>query len=203
MFELLLEKAEGVWVNKKMRLLSWFIKIKENLPINCKWNVFVGKGNWGMACNSIHYIDLITWWTGSNLQTLDSTGLKYWKPSKRNGFWEVYGILKVSFSGGTVLTLESEITPGPYLTRLENYQGEWILEESKGSFTGPNDLSISGQIELQSELTGKLVENILQNGKCTLPTLIESSNMHRIYIQSLLRHWNSSNKSIETILPIT
>ena len=83
--------AEGAWVNTTRRASSWHQQIYEQLPRVQSWQVKGSGGAWGMACNSIHFIDLIAWWTGEELISVDASGLEKWFPSQRSGFWEVTG----------------------------------------------------------------------------------------------------------------
>ena len=75
----------------------------------------------------------------------------------------------------------------------------------KRSFTGPNNVLLPGRFELQSEMSGPLVSDILLGGKCQLPSLAESLQMHRILIDGLLQHWNASQQlnDNDIVLPIT
>ena len=79
----------------------------------------------------------------------------------------------------------------------------WILKESEGTFTRKGEPSILGSVEYQSKITGPLVEKILMYGKCNLPTINDSANMHRILIDALLNHWNDFHQVNDKILPIT
>ena len=160
-------------------------------------------GAWGMACNSIHFIDLIAWWTGEELISVDTVGLEKWFPSKRNGFWEVNGKLKMVYSRGSQLEVSADESDTPFTLTLQNEQDSWQLDEFKGSLTNASGFSLPGKVEFQSELTGPLVDQILKTRKCPLPPLPESARMHRFLITALLDHWNASHQSNDTSLPIT
>lgn len=195
--------SDGVWINTPRRMMSWHQQIRNVLPSGESWKVFLGGKSWEMACNSIHFLDLIAWFTGESLVSIQTSGLQNWIPSKRNGFLEVTGQLIANFSGGTELILESDNTSEPFVIRLKNSEGEWVLEESIGSFKGPDGFSLPGKVELQSEMSGCLVDGILNNVNCALTTFKESAAIHRIFLQSLLEHWNTSQNSNEFLLPIT
>jgi hypothetical protein len=201
--EQLLLNAEGVWVNTPRRAYSWHQQIYEQLPRGRAWQVTGSGGAWGMACNSIHFIDLVAWWTGEELGSVDTSGLEKWFPSKRSGFWEVSGKLKMVYSRGSQLELSADESNTPFSLNLHNKHGRWQLDESVGSFTNSNGFSLLGKVEFQSELTGPLVDQILKTGQCSLPALAESAKMHRPLITALLDHWNASHQSNDTFLPIT
>ena len=92
--EQLLLSTEGAWVNTPRRAYSWHQQIHKQLPTSQVWQVVGAGGGWGMACNSIHFIDLIAWWTEEELVSVDTTGLENWFPSKRNSFGRYMGSLK-------------------------------------------------------------------------------------------------------------
>ena len=201
--EQLLLSTEGAWVNTPRRAYSWHQQIHKQLPTSQVWQVVGAGEGWGMACNSIHFIDLIAWWTEEELVSVDTTGLENWFPSKRNSFWEVYGKLKIFYSEGSELELSADESNTPFSLTLQNDQESWRLHESKGSFTNSSGISLPGKVEFQSELTGPLVDQILKTGQCSLPALAESAKMHRSLITALLDHWNASHQSNDTLLPIT
>ena len=89
------------------------------------------------------------------------------------------------------------------MIRCKNSFGEYLLEESSGKFYGPNKLILEGNVELQSDLTKNLVEDILENSSCYLTRFSESIPMHKIMIENLLNNWNAQHKTNITILPIT
>ena len=100
--------AKNAWVNTPRRLMTWYQKLK--IEFNNKGSLKIKKsgGLWGLACNSIHYIDLINWWTGESLFSVNTSKLdKIWYKSKRLGYFEVSGELLIKFSGGTELILQS------------------------------------------------------------------------------------------------
>ena len=200
-FEDSLNDAEGVWVNTPMRAMDWYGRIRDYLkpPLEA----FYGPGNWGLACNAIHYLDLFAWWTNESVLSCDISGLQEWIPSKRKGFWEVTGTLQAIYSGGSRFSLSVSEGSMTLLTVKTSLDEICNLDEKNGSFTGPNNVLLPGRFELQSEMSGPLVGDILLGGKCQLPSLVESLQIHRILINGLLQHWNESQQRDDSILPIT
>ena len=82
-------------------------------------------------------------------------------------------------------------------------EGEWCINELNGIVTGPNGAIISGKIELQSDMTARLVESILKTGSCGLPNFEKSARTHKVFLQSMLEHWNKTQNRNDTIIPIT
>ena len=70
-------------------------------------------------------------------------------------------------------------------------------------FTLPNSQIIKGRELFQSELTSKVVKNILLKNKCELTKISDSIQQHEVFIKGLLKHWNNYKGKEEKILPIT
>ncbi len=194
-----------VWVNTPRRLMGWHQAIGAQLlpdgPVPLQVRV-VG-GSWGLACNAIHFIDLVAWWTQAHLQSVSTDGLDGWTDSKRAGFQEVFGCLLAHYSDGSVLELSCLPDAQPAVITAETPQGSWRLEEAAGVATGPAGQQLHGQLSFQSALTASLVAQILQDSHCALPTLAESVVQHRPLLQALIEHWNRSQRRHDCSVPIT
>ena len=67
--------------------MSWHVKIKNHLPKNAKIEAIVEGYNWGISCNSIHFIDLFSWWTNEEVISSNYCKLnKFWKRVKEMVF---------------------------------------------------------------------------------------------------------------------
>ena len=200
-----LEGQSQVWVNTPRRLMHWHHTIKQQLldSSSSVFRVRVFGGSWGMACNSIHFIDLVNWWTGSRVKDVVSTGLEDWQPSKRPGFHEVFGSLIVNFCDGCSLELSSSPDDLAPRIEVETSDGIWVIDETLGKAVSPSGQVIAGQLTYQSHLTSPLVEQILSNGCCDLPVLADSASQHRPFLDALLHHWNQSQSRDDLVVPIT
>ena len=200
----LTKDSNGAWVNTSRRMQSWHKRIFESLPKSEPLIVRIKGENWGLACNGIHFIDLVAWWTGEKLTEIDTSQLDLkWFKSKRNGFFEITGLITSKFSGGSVLTLESIFEKRPFSFEIYAKGELWKILENEGKAMGPNSILIPGKNKMQSSITNILVEKLLKEGTCDLTALSESLGMHRVFINSLLKHWNISHRSNVEKLPIT
>ena len=138
-----IERALGsnnsVWVNTPRRLMPWHQLIRSQLVTNDigPINVEVTGSSWGLACNAIHFIDLVSWWTGASVDYVDNRSLDFWEPSKRYGFQEAFGTLLVSFVDGSSLKLNCN--KNGLLPRIEVWtrDGNWLIDESLGKAVAP------------------------------------------------------------------
>ncbi len=195
----------GVWVNIPRRMMAWHQSLKEAFSGKGSLKVSFSAGLWGLACNSIHFIDLVAWWSGETLVSIDTKGLDHcWRESKRSGYFEITGVLFAYFSGGTSLRLSSkeEAETQPIQVVL-NSGLLWNVDETAGIAHSSCGERIDGSIEFQSQLSGRLLDDILHQGNCDLPLLDESSSMHAIFLDAMLAHWNLSQKRNDDIVPIT
>jgi len=194
----------GVWVNTPRRISKWYQQLRSVFVIQEPVNCSVIGGDWGLACNSIHFLDLMAWCTGKDLVRVD-TGLlaSAWHESKRSGYFEVYGELMAYYADGSTLKLISKEKHEAVMISLQCGGVEWQISESVGTAVNSDGKAFSGKLEFQSELTGPLVESILQTGTCGLPTLHESLGVHKPFILSMVDHWNSTMTEKRTEVPLT
>lgn len=199
-----LADREGVWVNTPRRIIRWHQQLRDALAIQGTLTCSVSGGNWGLACNAVHMLDLVAWWTGQELVRVDTGKLaRQWHESKRPGFFEVHGELSAYYADGTSLVLASSDTEESTSISLRFNGEEWLISESNGRATSSKGESVSGTLEYQSVLTGSLVELILKTGNCGLPTLQESLQVHRPFLSAMLEHWNATMPEQRMKVPLT
>jgi hypothetical protein len=193
------------WVNTPRRLVPWHQRIKAQLQLNSLLHLTVAGGPWGLACNAVHFLDLMAWWSGEALVAVCSDQLEdRWTKAKRAGYWEIYGTLTATFSGGSTAKLISGASGDPtYLIQLTDGNGTWRIDEGKGTAVYTDGTEIPGRLTFQSEMTAALVDEILNTGDCKLPTLNASIAIHRVFIDAMLEHWQRHSDSAATFIPIT
>ena len=100
--------SKKAWVNTQEGIMPLYKKIKDKIYTDEKGsiNIDVTGGEWGLACNAISFIDLFEWLTDSKVEDIDSSSIKFWKPSKRIGFVEAIGSITIYFSDKSKLRLE-------------------------------------------------------------------------------------------------
>ena len=197
-------KAKKVYVNTPKRQMRWYKEIKSKFP--CRPIKIIKTGNlWGLACNSIHYIDLVAWWTKDNLISINCEDLSTeWFKSKRDGYYETTGKLLAKYSKGTELILESSKKQIDNVLKIDfSEQGKCDIHEKKGTAIFSDGSVLNGKIDLQSEMGEQIISKILNEGNCGLPTLEESLDQHSIFLETMLDHWNKSNKRYDKLVPIT
>ncbi|MDO8463817.1 MAG: hypothetical protein Q7S46_00975 [Gallionella sp.] len=196
--------SSSAWVNTSRRMIPWHKQIKLQLGIKHPMTLKVEGGLWGMACNAIHFFDLLAWWTGETLQDINTDHLNtHWFKDKRQGNWEVSGTLESRFSGGSHVLLTSRADRGLISLEVSDDHFLWLIKETQGLAKRSDGIEIPGCMAPQSEMSSSLVESILESGCCELPTLEESIALHRVFIRNMLEHWRRDGNYTATFIPIT
>ena len=197
----------SAWVNCGYRAMLMHQKLRSIISTQTPLDVHGGKGDWGLACNTLHYLDLITWWSGEKLLEIDTSNLdKNWVKSKRRGFWEITGTLKTIYSNGSKLVLESchNGVLDNFPMKVKTIKGEWIVDNLVDGFAkGPNGVCLPILEERLSDISTNLVKSILETGLCDLPKMNDSVHIHRIFLTAMLEHWNKNSNRSNNYVPIT
>lgn len=198
-------KSHGAWVNITRRLDTWHKRIASEFNFKGPIKVIKTGGLWGMACNSIHLIDLVCWWTGEKILSIDTDKLdKNWIKSKREGYFEITGEMSAKFSNGSSLILRSNKNLDKEFIKVYLKDNKEILiNENEGFLISPNGKKSEGKLQLQSEVTAPLIKKLILESNCELPTLNISAQQHTVFINSMLKHWNASQKLLDSKVPIT
>lgn len=190
--EILVKRGINAWVNCARREWPGYIMLHEWLRDREIISFSVKGGQWGLACNGIHMLDLITYLSGNIIESIDTSKLKdVIIESKRKGYYEIFGTLegKGAKCGLCELTCAEEPLPciidivfkdmiisvfeEQNIYRISYADNEWHTEE--------HELGV----KYQSELTAKVVEQILNKGICRLPDYNEAMAEHIVFIKAL------------------
>lgn len=198
-----LEGKGEVWVNTPRHSWSLYKNLRARVGRSKSLHAQF-KGFDGLACNAMHYIDLVSRWSDARVSDVDTTGLdKKWIASKRPGFFEIQGCLFVTFTDSSTLKLISNGVDREYKAWLTIGDSDWdVYEQSDYAVNAANE-RVTGRCELQSELTAILFREIFEGGYSSLPTLQQSILQHQPYIEAMLAHWNTNMQDNRILIPIT
>jgi predicted dehydrogenase len=201
--------AIGAWVNLPYRAMAWHQKLRESLRGKGPFQVEAHGTEYGLLTNAIHYVDLLTYWTDSKVESVFCRfGSDDFCASKRPGYVEAHGEIEVDYKDGSRLSLRSEklvsesrVSQGLTMIVRSKF-GTWKVNEEEGVFIEPNGASTKGRIEFQSEMTGEIVTKILENGRTDLPRLEETQASHILLLDAIQEVWSERNSELEWV-PIT
>lgn len=195
------------WVNCPRRLFPTYISIEKQLDKSLPIDICVKGNAWGMACNSVHFIDLFAFLIKqSDILVKDSNLLPRVIESKRPGFYEIAGRL-IFIAGKHSLVVECDTKETPELVILLSNGGiTHTINEIKESWTEKVGNTITEHTHtalFQSQLTGVCIDEIIKNDFCNLTPYAESCEIHTPFITTLIEHMSMVlNKKLD-ICPIT
>lgn len=177
-------------VNTARRTMRWHNFIATALQGHAPFEVTVEGGGWGLACNAIHHVDLVRWWTSEEPTEIDISGLKkQWIESKRKGFSEVLGRIAIDYSGGSRLTMVCREDRAPLVHLIRTADGHQArLSEVENVFKGFEGKVIAGRTELQSEMTGFVADAMLAGRSVGLPSFRPIASAERMLLTALIPH---------------
>jgi hypothetical protein len=140
-------------------------------------SVVVEGSNWGLACNSVHWIDLLKRALGiSNLRAGKRSSIIEVFGSKRAGYEEVYGDWIFEDTDSTKsFRLIDYPSDGLRVGLTIKVDGEEYYFDYKTVSGKGNTIS---HFPYFSEQIGGIIEELLKCGTCCLPTLEESVSQH-------------------------
>lgn len=206
-------KNVKAFVNCPLRTYSFYKKIKNDY-ININKPVYFNykAGEWcGLACNSIHYIDLVAYLSGANIEYIsaekvDGTVIQ----SKRKGYIEFTGTIRANLCNGSSISINS-IKNSDEVSEIEILNDELriLVNEITGEYViySKGIVIESGCYDLvyQSNLTNIIINQLMDSGDCDLVGYTESMHFHLEFLESLLSHYNRLNleETAVKVLPIT
>ncbi len=213
---LLKEKKIPVWVNCILRATDFFRNLKTLLDSNETILMKVDGADWGLACNGIHILDLFAFLSGC--KDFEFTDIRFDRvipDFKRPGSKEFIGEMTGKNSQGHKLIMnckesehEKENQRGVKTIQIENGSNHHIItvhmdRVTHKSKTKNNETEVTESLPLQSQITHRLIEDIIKNGSCGLPTYSESMGLHLFLIRAFLEHLSKTTGKRVTRCPIT
>lgn len=185
----------NVWVNHSLRYLKSLPQIKEDLS-KIHLNEFEVKGNFGLACNITHWLDFYTCITNDRIKFLNGNKLKEEIfPSKRIGYIEFTGTIE----GGSYQSRKISVSDvngadkGVILKFIQDNKNYIEINLTEKTYTVEKEHTRTKtriEIEYQSNLSQKYIEDIISTGDCRLPNFIEIYDMNILVIAMFLEKLN-------------
>lgn len=179
-------KKVKTWVNCPRRMWDGYNEIARlldsSLPVIMKYE----NKDWGLCCNSIHFIDIFMWLSHSSRCDINIDGLiPEIIESKRNGYVELRGHERITTDNGSILELTSSIESEGASDIIIN-NGNLIVKynESAGKLI-INGKETKVSVHYQSGLSGILVDQLLSKGNCQLSTYTESKYYHLEFLKKV------------------
>ena len=154
-------------------------------------------------------LDLVEYLTDSQVEKLDISGLQNGLvESKRKGFYEFYGIITGNAGRCKPFSFSCMDSALPFHIEIVTESAYYLIDEVHDQIL----VSSVGQDWVwkereflhvdQSQMTGRVVKSVLDNGSCHLATFDESMELHLKFIRALLPFFKENGVE-ENICPIT
>lgn len=202
---ILKDKGINAWVNCPRRMYEGY-KALQPLFKGKTVNMTVNGGLWGMGCNSIHFLDVYSFLTGSTEYSLSTDGVDHdIIDSKRAGYKEFTGTLTAYFANGGTVVLHSANNAISHLVTLNTDDTFCCISEVKKECwikSVERNEVVTFPVPYQSQLTSIVLDSILDNGSCELATYEESAQIHLPLIKGLIAFLNKNGIDTDNC-PIT
>lgn len=182
----ILEALDGelAWVNTPRRITPLYRQLKSHISTEGPMNFSVEWDGFSLGCNSIHFIDVVSWLSESQVSDIQIETEKGWYPAKRLGYSEFDGRVLANFIDGSKLEI-SNICSGDPNIQLKTNASDLSILEMEGVYDGSKKL-INRRLEYQSELTPSIISAIVNRETADfLPTLEESVEQHMRFFGAL------------------
>lgn len=200
----------NAWVNCSRRQMESYQSLKKELAGATEMQVSISGGEWGLACNIIHELDIIEFLSGSDVTIVEKVELlPVIVDSKRKGFKEIYGTVKGNSGKKCTFSITCmKDTPVPLVMTISTDIGQYIIFESEQkmiSLTKANNYEMRVAdfvMPYQSQMTQFVIEDILLRNKSYLTEFDVASRLHLEIIKPFLQFFNE--QGMETgLCPIT
>lgn len=210
--DLILQTKTQTWVNHSRRLLDHYVEIAQELKDSAEIVSFHAfGGNWGLACNGLHYVDLATYLSNSTVKSIEMSEVdSVIHKSKRENYIEFTGTFSGIMQNGarfSVTSLAGDLID--VTVTISTLSNRWvILEGGKKAIRVLRDGKFSGEIseinsDFQSKITADVLRALYENETCSLPTFLEAKSSHIPFISSALDKYNSITNLNVNSCPIT
>ena len=198
--KLIEEKNVKTYVNCPRRMYESYHIAKDYIDSSQPIRMFFKGKDWGLCCNSIHFIDIFMYLSKSLDYDLNTDNIiPEVVDSKRNGYVELRGTEIITSENGSTLELLSTTDyEGDGSVVILSGSNKISIQESKGIIF-VNDKSMRFNVLFQSSLSGVFVDNLLDNDICSLTPYYESAKYHKKYLEKILplinklRGWTSDS----------
>jgi len=172
------QEAVPIYLNFTRHMYPFYRQIKQSFN-GSEGVLFKAAFPNGLACIGIHIFELMTWLTKTKSATVVKSQLEAAFNSKRAGYQDFYGSLKVEIDGGQVCTFVSRQKDQTAIIEISSNRNQYLIDESKI------------EAPYTSQISDKVVSDLIEKGETDkLPDIFQSYLAHKIlfdYMQQVGR----------------
>ena len=172
----------SAWVNTPRRSYEVYRQLQEQTSDDRLLHFSADGGDWGLCCNSVHFVDLVQYLSGGvELSALKSRFDEGVLPSKREGYVDLTGELSgevgsATFSLRSIRGSAKPITLALYYERQTVFIAESFRTQWHVSLDRVQEKTF--RMPYQSEMTGLIADQLLTTGTCELASFLNSVAAH-------------------------
>lgn len=195
------------FVNHPRRMYQSYQDLKKVLINEKQLHYQIVGTNWGLACNGLHFIDLIEYLSDTILLNLSTNAIdNEIVQSKRNGYIEMTGAINGNLANGSTFEIRSiadNQTTHPAIAIMGKDTRVYIQEvfdpiiyvyEKESTFKQQQFPLV---VKYQSALTHIVLEDFIAFDTVNLPNYADASRTHQLFLSALLEKFNQSTNSPE------
>ena len=219
--KILYERKIKTFVNCTRRYFPHYQAIKKEIAGSIFMEMNVSGSNWGLACNTIHLLDLFNYFNDFTDYHFENSGIeKIIYESKRKGFIEFTGTIKTNSKDLFQFSATSNNTIGkPLIVVLKTDRTEFVINETKGEISvrniftdeilsSPSILETTGDmLEYKalplSQSANLFVDDLLNTGNCLLTDYFISAKLHLALLKCYETFLAEMNFDFSNGIPIT
>lgn len=207
--ELLYKHRVNAFVNCPMRSYPHYQQIAQQLQSDAvPFNYDYDGSSFGLLSNSIHHLDLFSYFSKKLEMNLRFDGLEYeLKSSKRSGFDEAFGNLVAFDSNGNSLHLCSyKNGDAQDIVIIRNCFRRYVIDFKTGKtmYSGVDNhwewCAFEYPKYFQSTISHWFVDDLLNSGTCSLSTYQDSMKLHLNFLKGLCDHLRERKTSLHSDL---
>jgi predicted dehydrogenase len=189
------------WVNCPRRMCQFYQNLAKEL-VGQTFQFTVNGNNWGLACNSVHFLDLFALLANDDNVALSHTHYQGIVASKRQDYIEFMGNIQGYSSTGSNFSFVCHDAPtsAPFIT-LQTPRHIYLIEEGRNGKCHKKMLQpntewevLSIELKYQSEMSYEYAHALLTKGDCELATFAASSQYHQVLLNNFITYLRLQNK---------
>lgn len=205
--QLLADKGllSNTWVNCPRRMFDYYPQIKTEFVSLSPLTMEVKGAGWGLACNSVHFIDILAYITSQENWCFSGHKLGKMIKSRRTGYVEFLGEVTGKSDRGDSIRLVCDPIEDQLLSIVIAGGGKEIIVDEINSRMIWTNTGIEKNIanKYQSSLTKEIAEQILLEGRSELTSYFESAKLHKAFLEILIPYYSNLCGKPSDSCPIT
>lgn len=206
------EKGIAAYVNCPRRIWPVYTELRKEISQAKHSFVSIKGSNWGLACNSIHWVDLIYYLSGAVNESVYCSGAMLEDriiSSKRSGYIEFLGKLVGSIGEKATFSIECDQGNSPVVVEIYTDKAYFSIKEDDGilirePFIGDEHRSICHfESQYVSKTTTDIIERIFNGQELEIAAYECSMSLHIPILREFLKKKNQLLKEENDLCPIT